>query len=76
MDIENGLEMGKVPLTNGFEDSPEIKSIQSGSPEDDDVYLEELPPWTLKEIVIAVLAAGSGEMIINFQYCTVRIKYS
>ena len=82
MDLESGIEMGKVPLTKseadlpitkGVADFPELSTVHSGSPEDDDVYLEELPEWTAKEVVIVVMATGSGELLC-FQF--LKLLYS
>ena len=63
MDLESGIQMGKVPLTEGEADTVEVNTVHTGSPEGDDVYLEELPPWTKKEIFVAVMATGSGELL-------------
>lgn len=64
MDLESGIQMGKVPLTEGEADTVEVNTVHTGSPEGDDVYLEELPPWTKKEIFVAVMATGSVTMSI------------
>lgn len=33
-------------------------------PEDDDKYLENIPPWTPRELTIAGVASGSGESFL------------
>ena len=63
MDLESGIQMGKVPLNDDKSEKFEVHTVHSGSPEDDDVYLEELPPLTKREIFVLVMATGSGELV-------------
>lgn len=65
MDLENGIQMGKIPLTDGVADlpSPKTHKVMLGhpdfDPEDDDEYLKKLPEWTAREMVISGVAGAS-----------------
>ncbi len=57
MDVEKGIELKETLVTKGeasfsFSD----RRDRSVNPEDDDKYLAPIPPWTLKEIIVASLA--------------------
>ncbi len=47
MDPESGIELGKVPLTQGEASLPPPPVSTKGrrNPEDDDEYLVPIPPW-------------------------------
>jgi hypothetical protein len=70
MDLENGIQMGKVPLTEGASSLPSPKShkVMLGhpdfDPEDDDEYLKKLPECTFREMAITGVAGASGELIL------------
>ena len=59
MDYENTFELVNLPLTQGeasLPPPPATKKVRRPNPEDDDVYLIPIPPWTAKEICIACIA--------------------
>ena len=73
MDLENGIQMGKVPLTEGLPNSSSQNAhiAKLGhpdfDPEDDDEYLKKIPEWTAREMTIAGVASVSGEcMYVDF----------
>ena len=59
MDIE-AAEQGPVPLMSGEASFPPPAQVhsneRSSNPEDDDEYLTEIPPWTVRELIVAGLA--------------------
>lgn len=65
MDLENGIQMGKIPLTEGVSSLPSPNSHKAMlghpdfDPEDDDVYLKKLPEWTYREMAISGVASVS-----------------
>ena len=66
MDIESGLELGKIPLTAGEASlpPPPPETKHRKNPEDDDYYLVPIPPWTAREIAITALATTTVVMSI------------
>lgn len=60
MDVEKGIELKETLVTKGEASFPEIgPRDRSVNPEDDDVYLVPIPPWTFREIVVTFLATGA-----------------
>lgn len=80
MDLENGIQMGKIPLTEGVASLPSPKShkVMLGhpdfDPEDDDEYLTKIPEWTFREMAIAGVASGSGEYDVykSFRFTSIN----
>jgi hypothetical protein len=76
MDLENGIQMGKIPLTDGVSSLPSPKShkVMIGHPDfdpkDDDEYLKKLPEWTIREMAIAGVAGASGEFVVWQSFCS------
>ena len=61
MDIEQGvkaIELNEVLVTKGEASLPSPRD-RSKKPEDDDKYLAPIPPWTIKEIIVASLATAA-----------------
>jgi hypothetical protein len=63
MDIEASPQERELPLFSGEGSLPAPPVNTKGrrkNPEDDDIYLVPIPPWTTREIIIAVLATISA----------------
>ena len=57
MDLEKGLAQGDLPLTKGEASFPHPDEILHRGYGHE---LKEVPPWTVQEIFITVLAGVSG----------------
>lgn len=58
MDSESAFELAPVPLLNGEASlpPPPVDTKNRKNPEDDDKYLIQIPPWTVREMIVTGLA--------------------
>lgn len=60
MDTGYALELGPIPLISGEGSLPPPPPVHANNskmnPEDDDKYLTRIPPWTVRELIVAGLA--------------------